>query len=72
MAFWLLKKKTDTNKTEQIRERAKLLNIIVLRVMDQHWEEAAPLTQLLRVMDQHWVSAKPAAMSEKPIWHFEV
>ena len=29
MAFWLLKKKTDTNKTEQIRERAKLLNIIV-------------------------------------------
>ena len=29
MAFCLLKKKTDTNKTEQIRERAKLLNIIV-------------------------------------------
>ena len=29
MAFWLLKKKTDTNKTEQIRERAKLLNIVV-------------------------------------------
>ena len=29
MAFWLLKKKTETNKTEQIQERAKLLNIIV-------------------------------------------
>ena len=29
MAFWLLKKKTDTNKTEQIRKRAKLLNIII-------------------------------------------
>ena len=29
MAFWLLKKKTETNKTEQIRERARLLNIIV-------------------------------------------
>ena len=29
MAFWLLNKKPDTNKTEQIRERAKLLNIIV-------------------------------------------
>ena len=29
MAFWLFKKKMKTNKTEQIRERVKLLNIIV-------------------------------------------
>ena len=29
MAFLLFKKKTETNKTEQIRERVQLLNIIV-------------------------------------------
>ena len=29
MDFWLFKKKTETNRTEQMRERAKLLNIIV-------------------------------------------
>ena len=29
MTFWLLKKKMETNKAEQIRERAKLLNTIV-------------------------------------------
>ena len=29
MAFWLFNKKTETNRTEKIRERAKLLNIVV-------------------------------------------
>ena len=29
MAIWLFKRKTEINKTEQIRERARLLNIVV-------------------------------------------
>ena len=29
MAFWFFKKKTKISKTEQIRKRAKFLNIIV-------------------------------------------
>jgi hypothetical protein len=29
MDFWLFRKKVEINKTEQIRERARLLNIVV-------------------------------------------
>ena len=45
-------------------------SVTLARVTRETFAEV--LGPLSKVMDQHWESAKLAAMSEKPIWHYEV
>ena len=59
MAFWLFKKKIKISETEQIRKRAKFLNIIFKGCVSHPAEGDGPTLG----------SAKPATMYEKPIWH---